>query len=356
MLIAERAERATQWARQLTRRPSNFVFVPSHENQGLNYFQPEFEQELAQLKVGSFSCRSADDTRPVDLLICTAHGSDLAPQLWSAHHQLGPQCMVATWFWDNHLAHMANLRTALASDFVFASHAYAAGGLLNPVAPYGSHVAACSAQWTREQAMAGFEAAAHQPRSNRLLVNYVAYPSAGRTPLLQALNAANAPELDVLLMQPDDRTRYFSLSPSERFAEWAQHKAALILPIDRDLSTRLFDALLCGQVPVLVRGSVVDLDQVITPADQHALGFVQIDSADVQSIRDGAVLAARRWDEQGLAGARRRHEYVLGAHMLISRIELILKCLWALGTGEATVAHVPGAGALALQPAAATGR
>ena len=98
MLIAERAERATQWARQVTSRPSTFLFVPSHENQGLNYFQPEFAQELAQLKVGSFSCRTEHDTQPVDLLICTAHGSDLAPQLWSAHQQLGAQCMVATWF------------------------------------------------------------------------------------------------------------------------------------------------------------------------------------------------------------------------------------------------------------------
>jgi hypothetical protein len=57
-----------------------------------------------------------------------------------------------------------------------------------------------------------------------------------------------------------------------------------------------------------------------------------------------------------LAGARRRHEFVLGSHMLTSRIETILKCLWALGTGEAAVAHVPSAGALALQPAAALGR
>ncbi len=356
MLIAERAARATQWARQVTSRPSTFVFVPSHENQGRNYFQPELEQELAQLRVGSFSLRRQHDKQPVDLLICTAHGNDLAPQLWSARQQLGPQCMVATWFWDNHLAHISNLRTTLASDFVFASHAYAAGGLLNPVAPLGSHVAACSAQWTREQSISGFEASIHRTRSDRLLVNYVAYPSASRTPLLQALEAANAPELEVLLMQPEDRTRYFSLSPPARFAEWAQHKAALILPIDRDLSTRLFDALLCGQVPVLVRGSMSDLDQVITPADQQALGFVQIDAADIESIRAGAVLAARRWDEQGVAGARRRHEYVLGAHMLTSRIELILKCLWALGTGEAAVAHVPGAGALALQPTGATGR
>jgi hypothetical protein len=52
-----------------------------------------------------------------------------------------------------------------------------------------------------------------------------------------------------------------------------------------------------------------------------------------------------------LAGARRRHEYVLSAHMLVSRVELILRCLWALCTGEATVAHIPSVGALALKPA-----
>jgi hypothetical protein len=44
----------------------------------------------------------------------------------------------------------------------------------------------------------------------------------------------------------------------------------LILPVDKDLSTRFFHALLCSQV--LVDGSVADLDQVITPADQQATG------------------------------------------------------------------------------------
>ena len=209
MLIADRAARVTQWARDVTSRPSTFAFIPSHETQGLNYFQPEFAQELSQVQIGGFRHSSERDRQPVDLLICTAHGTDLSPHLWSAHQQLGEQCMVATWFWVNHLDPVSNLRTALASDFVFASHAYASANLLNPVAPYGAHVAACSAQWTRQQAISGFEAATLIQRSDRLLVNYVAYPFAIRTPLLRELEAANAPELDVLLMQPGDRQRYF---------------------------------------------------------------------------------------------------------------------------------------------------
>lgn len=350
MLTAERAARVTQWAEDITRRPASFRFQPSHENDALNYFQPEFRDELDALQVGTFSHLKPNDPRSPDLLIVTAHGSNLAPQLAAARRQLGSQCMVATWFWDNHLAPMNNMRTALASDFVFGSHAYAVEPILNPVAPYGAHAPACSGQWSRAQASRGFARSIDRPRSDRLLINYVAYPAAARTPLLHALQGANAPELEVLLMQPHDRSRYFSLSPDERFAEWASHKASLILPIDKDLSTRLFDALLCGQVPVLVRGSVADLDGVIAPADQQALGFVMIDSADVQSIRAGAVRAARLWDQQGSAGARHRHEFVLGHHMMASRLQTILNCLWSLGTGEAAVMSIPSLGALALQP------
>ena len=52
----------------------------------------------------------------------------------------------------------------------------------------------------------------------------------------------NVPEAAVITMPAHDRSRYFLKTSAERFREWLGYKSTLILPLDSDLSTRLFDA------------------------------------------------------------------------------------------------------------------
>jgi hypothetical protein len=133
-------------------------------------------------------------------------------------------------------------------------------------------------------------------------------------------------EANVLLMEPNERSRYFSKTRADRFREWMEHKSTLILPVDRDLSTRIFDALLAGQV-LLVPNVIADFDEVIPPTRQAELGIFRLQRLDVDVIRQAAAHAVRFFDETGIEGVRARHRYVLDNHMMVHRTRTMLHCI-----------------------------
>lgn len=325
-----------------------FTFIPSTENSFIDYFPPELGVDLAGL-----AARGLDYVSPagglvdLDLVLVTAHGADLGGPFFRVRRGWPERTLLGVWFWDNHLAALDNLRTALAADVAFPSHLYRADRLLNPASVLGMHVPACSAQWTRADAAAIVEAAAAAPRSDRLLVSYVDYAFSWRSAVLRRLRDA-APECEVLLMAPEDRSRYFGRSRRARLEEWLGHKASLLLPVDADLSTRAFDALLAGQVLVVPRGRIADLDAVLPPAAQAALGVVVLPDLEVTTIRDGAREAARRFDAGGEAGVLERHRFALRNHLLVHRVAAMLLGLRL--AGRAGVGVVAGSdGMLRLQ-------
>jgi hypothetical protein len=239
--------------------------------------------------------------------------------------------VLAIWLWDNHISMVSNSRVAREADVVFPSHAYESAYLANPDSILGPHAPACCAQWARQEAGRLFAAHGNGPRSGQLLVNYVDYAFSPRSALLRAL-AAQAPEADVLLMAPERRERYFSMTPAERFQEWARYKCTAILPVDADLSTRVFDALLAGVVPIVPR-TLRDFDVVVPPAVQEALGIVRIDEPTVDALRAAAREAVRRFDALGAAGAAARHLYVLDNHLLADRVRAMGQSIVRLAAG-----------------------
>jgi hypothetical protein len=268
----------------------------------------------------------------VDIVIFTAHGSDLSPLLWDIRRKIGPQALVVAWLWDNHLSHTGNLRTAMAADFVFPSHKYMAAYLIAPTSVLGTHVPLCCAQWKRDEVAGYFEQFQNLPRNSKLLVNYVDYPFSPRSELLRRLKA-QMPEANVLLMDPNERSRYFSKTRGDRFKEWMEHKSTLILPVDRDLSTRIFDALLAGQI-LLVPSIVADFDEVIPPAKQAELGIVKMQSLSVGAVRQAHADAVRIFDETGIEGVRARHRYALDNHMMVNRLGAMLSCIKDVATRQ----------------------
>jgi hypothetical protein len=173
------------------------------------------------------------------------------------------------------------------------------------------------------------------PRSDKLLVNYVDYPFSPRTQLLRILKM-QMPEANVLLMAPNERSRYYGKSRAERLREWMEYKSTLILPVDRDLSQRVFDALLCGQI-LVVPNIIPDFDEVIPPAVQSDLGIIRLQSLQIGVIRQAAAQAVRVFDEMGPRGVEARHRYVLENHMMVNRIRIMLDSVKSVGTGEASV-------------------
>lgn len=316
---------------------ARYCFCPSDATSSLSYFSDLAIDELAGNEV--LGCEYLPPSRgfhEADLVIVTSHGEDLSENLWALRMLLKPDALVVTWAWDNHLGAINNLKTSMASDFVFPSHAYCVESVSTPVACLSPHLPACSAQWSCGEARQFFRGSGTMLRSGRLLANYVDYPFSWRSQLLHELQRL-APEVEVNLMQPSDRSRYFSMSRADRFKEWMSSKSTLILPIDRDLSTRVFDALLAGLV-LVVPSFVEDFDRVIGVDDQAMLGVIKIDSCEVDSIRQAALCAEQLFDAEGDAGAVRRHQYALSNHMLPSRISAMLGSLRELALGDASIA------------------
>jgi hypothetical protein len=279
--------------------------------------------------------RGAEFPSQIDVLLLTAHGGDLGAPIWNLRRTL-PNAFVAVWFFDNHLAYHENLRTAIAADGYFPSHAFCADHLHNPHSVNLGHLPAACVQWTAAE-IAEVLAAAGE-RSDKFLAGFVDYPFSVRHEFLQRLRAV--PEAELLLMPPNDRSRYRSKTRAERVAEWCGYKTSVVLPVERDLSIRLFDALASGQIP-LVADSVLDLDRVIPPSLQETLPVLRFRMGDVDALLAAHRQALQRFDAEGQAGIWRRHDFVAKGHFLTHRIASALSTLAALAEGRAVVTYQP---------------
>ena len=299
-----------------------FAFLPSNETGSIQYFSKDLAADLVTLKPKGYEFMSASQgLAGCDIAVVSAHGLDLSAALWEMQ-QAADRTLIAVWLWDNHLARMNNLKTALAADLIFPSHWYQAAYLVNPASVLACHVPSCCAQWTTQQARQLFESGADAARNDKLLASYVDYTFSWRSALLNKMKT-DVPEAEVILMPPEDRSRYFGKSPDERFREWLSYKASLVLPVQRDLSTRVFDALLAGQV-IVVPKAISDFDNVIPPAMQRRLGILRLPDPEIPTIRKFAVQAVDVFNRSGMEGARERHAYAIANHMLVNRLEAML--------------------------------
>ena len=345
------AERASELERKTlalaSQRPLRFTF---HHTIGekMPYFPEQLESELASLNSDEFQfVPNSQGLAVCDFVIISAHGLNLKDAIWSAR-QSAPNALFVLWLWDNHLAYVENLQTALAVDFVFVSHLYKSVNLYlaNPVSVLAAHVPACCAQWTRAEAAQLFASKGNLPRSSKLLANYVNYEFSPRATVLARLKK-EAPEADVMIMPQLDRSRYFGKSRADRFKEWLGYKTCLVLPVDQDLSTRVFDALLAGLV-ILAPTSIADFDSVIKPETQAALGVIRLPDVEVKTIRQSARQAVRAFDAAGERGALDRHRYVLENHMLVHRIAMILRTFKHIVEGKLVPTFASGTASMGL--------
>ena len=134
------------------------------------------------------------------------------------------------------------------------------------------------------------------------------------------------PEHRIRLFSGAEALEYYGLSPADRFQQWASYKVSFNPAVRQDLSTRVFDSLIAGLIPI-VPDTTLDLDAVIPPSEQHALPVVryceEADGAVVAAWREGL----RRYDADGQAGADHRHRYALRHHTLPTRLRRIVDTL-----------------------------
>lgn len=344
-----RAGEICERLRQLADRGSiNYSFRSGIPSTIYRYFSDGQDAELDFWSPEPFRYVPAQDyTVTPDVVIVTGHSNDLQRELWEMREEMGADPIIITWLWDNHTAYINNKSVALAADLVMPCHSDSVDYLFNPVSVVSSHVPLCCAQWTRAEAESLFSENCYSERKSKLLVNYVEYAyAAERNEVIQQIRES-IPEADVLLMPSSDRSRYFGVSPTVRFKEWAGYKSTIILPVTQDLSTRFFDALITGLVPIVPR-LISDLDRTIATDELDALGVVRINSYDIEEIRWATRDALLRFDQMGPDGILARHRFALERHMLINRITQILHTVHLYVEGRHSVTFGDGPFGVAL--------
>ena len=311
------------------KRPFRAVFHPL-QPLDLDYFPAALAADLAALRTERWEVGFRTGLETADLIIVTAHGRNNTEAFWRLR-EANPDALLALWMWDNHLSYVGNLGNTLAADFYFPTHHYISGYLLNPCAVRGGAVPLCCAQW--DSALVR-EAMAKPPpvRQPRIYAGYVDYEGTPRGDFLRQMQQ-EVPEIDVRLLPRSDRSRYFAKSYAARLEEWLEYPASLVLPVDRDLSTRLFDGLVAGHV-LVVADNIDDLDAVVPPAEQAALPLFKFRAGDVGDLRRAAQAALAAHAREGEEGIRRRQTYALGKHLLAHRVQKMVRTVAATAAGQ----------------------
>jgi hypothetical protein len=301
-----------------------------------SYFSSSLVADFASLENIEFkfhSYQSVDNLEDVDVIILTAHGGDHSNFILELKNKY-PHLIFATWFFDNHLAHISNYKTAIVSDIYYPSHAYCKDYLMNPYSPFGLHLPSCTAQWAKYE-LDFKKTLMRRDRESKIFLNYVDYKFSWRTEILAQIRKF-LPEAHVQTMLPENRDRYFTLSPAEKYQEWCSYKSTLILPVDKDLSTRVFDALFAGQI-LIVPTLIEDFDSVISKEWQNELGIIRIQDLNLSTIQFAAQKAFEIFDKRGVKGLSKRFEFASEKHMFKNRIETILKNIQLLSSTSKSI-------------------
>ena len=232
--------------------------------------------------------------------------------------------VVVAWTLDNH-HHPAWNRTMVAfSDLVLLGHAFADDVFASADTLVGRSFALTTGQWTRSLAR---ERTNVLTRSDAMFGGFVAWGLGTRDRVIRDL-ITKYPGSALRLIEPTERGSYFDQSPAQRFDEWSAYKTHLAFPLLKDLSCRVFDSLLCGQVP-LVPHECPDLDQIVPRAEQDSLPILRFYGEDMDSIVTAHGSAIARFDEDGVAGIVRRRDYASNNHHIAVRIGEIARYLHA---------------------------
>lgn len=253
--------------------------------------------------------------------------------------------VIVGWGWDNHHSRKRNLQIAPMTDLFLPAHSYCAPYLMSPHSILGGHMPLGTYQWSRKTSAALFDRHRDRLRDDALHGGYVAWNIAQKRAdfvrdMIEGLSGHA-----LRLLGAGGRSRYFGWGPEERWLDWAAHKAGLILPFQKDLSTRFFDSLLTGQVPI-VPVWCEDFDKVIDDATAKALPVVRLVEENVAAVQQAWAEAIARYDADGAAGAERRHRYALDNHHLIHRLAPICRQVRALAARDARIEMKTGMGAV----------
>jgi GT2 family glycosyltransferase len=290
-------------------------------------FSKNMQEELDLFCGPDFACYLSDDERDPDIA-----GSDLIILLVHVLNDLEviktlraakPDRPIIGWFWDNHHHLFENHAVAEALDLIIPGHDLYGEYLRNDHAIHGGHVPLCITQWTRQDTAGWFQEFGAKERSPALYGGFVDYAfEPHRTTFLHKA-IEHIPGNDLKILSEANLATYFGRSEKERFEEWCGYQTSLVLPLRNDLSQRVFDALLAGQIP-LVPEEIRDLDLVVPPEMQEKLPIIRFSMRDFTSCQRAYEKATNSFAKDGHAGCLRRHQFALEQHTFSSMINVVI--------------------------------
>ena len=240
--------------------------------------------------------------------------------------ETGRATLLASWFWDNHHQFAETVKIATLTDVYFPGHAYISSYIDNFFSINGGFMPMVPVPWTRAEVEKVASQALLSPRSDRLYGGYNSHPQfQARDVIIESVKRL-LPDNNVFSTPagtPIERHRFNSLSTADRLLEYMAHKVVLCVPVDRDLTCRMFDALLAGCIPLLV-GHPCDLDTVIPRDLQESLPVVVCDDNSPHAIVRAYKSCLELFDRRGADGIMRRHIFTRDNHMPQNRLEAMI--------------------------------
>ncbi len=267
-----------------------------------------------------------DQIVPGQLILILVHQYGTEEQLIPMLAKRFPDCPLIGWFWDNHHQALGNVEIAQHFHACIAAHDFCREVLLSQRNVLLPSVPLCVTQWTAAEAKTLFAKHGHGDRSRFLYGGFVRYATAVRRNGFVATLQKHLDTHALNLVEEYNLSAYFALPTEERFAEWCRYRTSLCLPLFRDLSQRFFDALLCGQVPV-VTDDIVDMSKVVRDHPGLAKLFEVLKGHDIVGIEDVLEGVHQRSENNLNLSPMELHLYALSHHMLRNRLESIVSSL-----------------------------
>lgn len=274
-----------------------------------------------------FSSRLEDVAgRGMDFIVIVTHWVDEVQQLLDLRDKITNEKIIA-WMWDNHIDAALPFHQRIVSlvDGYFAAHSRNVQLLSSRRAQYLGLLRIPTVQWDRNTAHWLF-VNQDGPRSDQLFGRYFAYDEAPDRDflILEAAQATRSRALSCLPANDSNRAAYFGRTSADRFGEWARFKCSLALPLNRDVSSRIFDALITGQIPIVPEWTD-DLDMYVPRHEQELLPILRLKTPDPDEVARLLKLAIERFDQEGFQGAYRRHLFASLRHSAASALDDLLQ-------------------------------
>ena len=239
--------------------------------------------------------------------------------------------LFCVWMHDNHIGSFQD--TARNCDIFFPCHFVNYGDMANENSLRGPVVPDYTRNIELDVTLSCLDNADYIHTENRVVAQYFIYNSFPRNRHLYALTQDDV--FRCYFASQEDRVElYWGLSEQEKNRRWGMYKSSIVVPVHRDISTRIFDGLAWGHT-VIVPDTIDGFERVFPQAVQDELSIVRY--AANAPLRD-VVLTAHKalalFDAGGAEKARARHQFVAKHHTYENRLTDIFSFIENLFHGD----------------------